>query len=271
MQEVINEARNEECKVYDELIVTFKKESRYMSTIEILLLLNKGDDPIDANNHMMSFLTAIGRQTSLAIGTSRTYTGASRSNSGKQRTIVCYNYKGEGQCPNSALNKRGNGMIQGLRIKFVGSSQAMWSNMHEEELGIFGRSRNYRRSSHTDFALMANLSHYGPDALAEVHNPDNMNNNLINQAVQAMPSSEQSNVTAVKNSNSFVQQDALVLSMIEQLKTQVVNCTKINLENKSVNDTLTAELERYKDQVKVLKQGQNVDLKSKDIISDSCA
>nr|GEV56920.1 retrovirus-related Pol polyprotein from transposon TNT 1-94 [Tanacetum cinerariifolium] len=49
------------------------------------------------------------------------------------------------------------------------------------------------------------------------------------------------------------------------------NCTKINLDNKSVNNTLTAELERYKDQVRILKEGQNVDLKSKDIILDSCA
>ncbi|GKB17310.1 hypothetical protein Tco_0851233 [Tanacetum coccineum] len=44
------------------------------------------------------------------------------------------------------------------------------------------------------FALMANLSHYGSDALAEVHNPDNVNNHMINQGVQVMPSSEQSNV-----------------------------------------------------------------------------
>ncbi|GJW06514.1 retrovirus-related pol polyprotein from transposon TNT 1-94 [Tanacetum coccineum] len=124
-----------------------------------------------------------------------------------------------------------------------------------------------------------------------------MNNNMINQAVQAMPSSEQSNVVnhseteitsdsniipysqyviesqqaAVQNSNSSAQQDALILSVIEQLKNQVVNCTKINLENKSVNDTLTAELERYKEQVKVLKEGQNVDLRSNDIVSDSSA
>ncbi|GKA69720.1 retrovirus-related pol polyprotein from transposon TNT 1-94, partial [Tanacetum coccineum] len=120
-------------------------------------------------------------------------------------------------------------------------------------------------------ALMANLSHYGSDALAEVHNHDNVNNNMINQAVQVMPSSEQSNVAAVQNSNSSAQQDALILSVIEQLKTQVVNCTKINLDNKSVNDTLTAELERYKEQVKVLKEGQNVNLKSNDNISDSSA
>ncbi|GJS40684.1 hypothetical protein Tco_0565727 [Tanacetum coccineum] len=44
---------------------------------------------------------------------------------------------------------------------------------------------------------------------------------------------------------------------------------KINLDNKSVNDFLTVELERYKEQVKVLKEGQNVDLKSKDNVSDS--
>ncbi|GKA06011.1 hypothetical protein Tco_0685131 [Tanacetum coccineum] len=43
-------------------------------------------------------------------------------------------------------------------------------------------------------ALMANLSHYGSDVLAEVHNPDNMDNNMINQGVQARPSSEQSSV-----------------------------------------------------------------------------
>nr|GFC80842.1 hypothetical protein [Tanacetum cinerariifolium] len=42
--------------------------------------------------------------------------------------------------------------------------------------------------------------------------------------------------------------------------------TNINQENKSVNETLTAELERYKDQVRILKDGNNVDK-----VSDSCA
>nr|GEZ00349.1 hypothetical protein [Tanacetum cinerariifolium] len=36
-------------------------------------------------------------------------------------------------------------------------------------------------------ALMENLSHYGSDALAEVHNPDNVDNNMINQDVQLEP------------------------------------------------------------------------------------
>ncbi|GJV67444.1 hypothetical protein Tco_1482953 [Tanacetum coccineum] len=107
-------------------------------------------------------------------------------------------------------------------------------------------------------ALMTNLSHYSSGALAEVHNHDNMNNNVAHQAVQYVIESQQ---VTIQNSNSFAQQDDLILSVIEQLKTQVANCTKTNLENKSVNDTLTAELERYKEQVKVLKEGQNVDLR----------
>nr|GEZ34889.1 hypothetical protein [Tanacetum cinerariifolium] len=106
--------------------------------------------------------------------------------------------------------------------------------------------------------LMANLSHYGFDDLAEVHNHDNVNHNMINQAVQAMLFSEQSNImdqseteitsdsniipysqyvsesqqAAVQKSNSPAQQDTLILSVIEQLKTKVVKCTKINLDNK---------------------------------------
>ncbi|GKC16131.1 hypothetical protein Tco_1012913 [Tanacetum coccineum] len=87
-------------------------------------------------------------------------------------------------------------------------------------------------------ALIENLSHYGLDDLTEVHNHDNVDNTMINQAVQA----------TVQNSKSIAQQDALILSVIEQLKNQVVNCTKINIDDKSVNDTLTAQLERDKEQ-----------------------
>nr|GEY61945.1 hypothetical protein [Tanacetum cinerariifolium] len=92
----------------------------------------------------------------------------------------------------------------------------------------------------TKVALMENLSYYRSDALAEVHNPDNVDTNLINHVVQYVSESQQ---PAAQNSNSSTQQDALILFVIEQLKTQVVNCTKINLDNKSANDTLTADLE----------------------------
>ncbi|GJT72678.1 reverse transcriptase domain-containing protein [Tanacetum coccineum] len=142
-------------------------------------------------------------------------------------------------------------------------------------------------------ALMANLSRYGSNVLAEVHNPDTTD--MMNQGVQVTSSYEQSSVVdhaeteitsdrniipysqymresqqaAVQNSNSSAQQDALILSVIEQLRTQVTHCTQLNLENKSFNDTLTTELKRYKEQVKVLKAGQNVELTSNEKFLDS--
>ncbi|GJW06169.1 retrovirus-related pol polyprotein from transposon TNT 1-94 [Tanacetum coccineum] len=226
----------------------------------------KGDDPIDVINHMMSFLTAIGRQTSLAAGTTRTYTpGESGSNSGKQRTVIYNNCKGKAICPNNAINLRGNRMILGIP-EGQATQTVITHNVVYQADDLDAYDSDCDELNTIKVALMVNLSHYGLDALAKVHNHDNMNN-MINQAVQAMPFSEQSNV--VNHSETEIT-NALILSIIEQLKTQVVNCTKINLDNKSVNDTLTAELERYKEQVKVLKEGQNVDLRSNNNISDSC-
>ncbi|GKF86545.1 hypothetical protein Tco_0254372, partial [Tanacetum coccineum] len=57
--------------------------------------------------------------------------------------------------------------------------------------------------------LMANLYHYGSNALAEVHNHNNVNNNMINQAVQMMPSSKQSNV--VNHSETEITSDSNII------------------------------------------------------------
>ncbi|GJV66686.1 hypothetical protein Tco_1482195 [Tanacetum coccineum] len=181
-----------------------------------------------------------GRQISFASGTSRTYTlGASGSNSGKQRTVICYNSQANGQIlhEEELAFLADPGITEGQATQTVITHNAAYQ---ADDLDAY--DSNCDELNTAKVSLMANLSHYGSDALAEA---------------------------AVQNSNSSTQQDALILSVIEQLKAQVVNCTKINLDNKSVNDTLTAELERYKEQVKVLKEGQNVDLKSKDNISDS--
>nr|GEY79769.1 hypothetical protein [Tanacetum cinerariifolium] len=121
-------------------------------------------------------------------------------------------------------------------------------------------------------AIMVNLSHYGLDALVEVMSSSEQSN-VVNQSKteitngsNIIPYSQyviESQQAGVLNSKTSAQQDALILSVIEQLKTQVINCIKINLDNKTVNDTLTAQLERYKEQVKVLKEGQNVKFEPK--------
>nr|GEU45754.1 hypothetical protein [Tanacetum cinerariifolium] len=262
----------------------------------VVLVFQKGNDPINAINHMMSFLTTVvtsrylptnnqlrnssnprqqatinngrvivqpiqGRHTSLDAGTSRTYT------SGANGTI------------------QGNiGLFSAITAKEK-THNVITHNVAYQANDLDAYDSDCDEINSAKIALMANLSHYGSDDLAEVHNQDNVTHNVINQDVQAMPLSEQSNImnrleteitsdsniipysqylsesqhAAVQNLNFHAQQDELILSVIAQLKTQVVNCTKINLDNKNVNETLTAELERYKDQVRILKEGNNVD------------
>ncbi|GJS03869.1 hypothetical protein Tco_0320377 [Tanacetum coccineum] len=75
---------------------------------------------------------------------------------------------------------------------------------------------------------------------------------------------------AVQDTNSSAQQDALILSVFEQLSNQVTNCNKVNNDNLIANETLSAELERYKERVKLLEERQNVDLGTREklIIDD---
>ncbi|GJY87167.1 hypothetical protein Tco_0501795 [Tanacetum coccineum] len=253
-----------------------------MYTVHLILQLHdqQGDDPIDAINHMMSFLSAV---ITSRYPTTNNHLGIRQTLDNKLPLMMAellYNQfrgdkfillRGKDTCPNSALNLRGNEMIHDPGIAKGQATQTVITQnavYQADDLDTYDSDCDELNTAKV--ALMAKLFHYGSDALADVHNP-NMDTNIIFQAVQAMPSSEQLNVAAVQNSNSSAQQDALVLSVIEQPKTQVVNCTMINLDNKSINDTLTTELERYKEQVKVLKEGQNIDLKSKDNVSDSCA
>nr|GFB31360.1 hypothetical protein [Tanacetum cinerariifolium] len=56
---------------------------------------------------------------------------------------------------------------------------------------------------------MENLSHYGSDDLAEVHNHDNVNYNMINQAMQVMSLSEQSNI--VNQSETEITSDSNII------------------------------------------------------------
>ncbi|GJR83549.1 retrovirus-related pol polyprotein from transposon TNT 1-94 [Tanacetum coccineum] len=245
-------------------------------------VFNHGDDPIDVVNHVMSFLSAIGRQISYVAGTTRTFTpGASGSNSGKQRIVTCYNCKGEGHMSKQCTKPRRKRDDSWFKDKvLLVQAQASGQILHEEELAFLADpgipeaqatqtviTHNVIDQADDLDALMANLSYYGSDALAEVHNHDNVNNNMINQAVQVMSSSEQSNV--VNHSETEITSDSNIIPYSQYvIESQQA---AINLENKSVNDTLTAELERYKEQVKVLNAGQNVDLKSNDNVSDSCA
>nr|GEU36804.1 retrovirus-related Pol polyprotein from transposon TNT 1-94 [Tanacetum cinerariifolium] len=257
----------------------------------VVLVFQKGDDPIDAINHMMSFLTAVvtsrypttnnqlrtsanphqqatinngrvtiqpiqGRQNFMSAGSSRPFASGSGGASGKQRVIVCYNCKGEGYMSKQCTKPKRKRDAKLFKDKvLLVQAQANGQVLQEEELEFLADPGTTESSSNqtvitnnavyqaddldaydsdcdelnsAKIALMANLSHYGFDNLAE-------------------------------NSTLPALQDDFILSMIEQLKTQVVNCTKINQDNKQVNELLMAELERYRNQERVLKELKNDD------------
>ncbi|GKB57435.1 retrovirus-related pol polyprotein from transposon TNT 1-94, partial [Tanacetum coccineum] len=156
-----------------------------------VLVFQKGDDLIDAINHID------GRQTSLDAGTTRTYTlGASRSNYWKQRIVICYNCKGEGHMSKHCTKPKRKRDDSWFKDKvLLVQAQANGQILHEEELafladlGILEGQATQTVITHnvayqvddldaydsdcdelntTKVALMANLSHYGSDALAEV-------------------------------------------------------------------------------------------------------
>ncbi|GJW08101.1 hypothetical protein Tco_1570524 [Tanacetum coccineum] len=131
--------------------------------------------------------------------------------------------------------------------------------------------------------LMANISSCYSDVLSEVTYSDTYLNAMINQDVQEMPYSEQihivdfldneitsdSNIipysqylqesqnTSIQDTNSFAPTDLLVLSLVEQMTNHVANLDKENQTNKMVNESLTAELERYKERIAIFEQRQN--------------
>ncbi|GKB55937.1 hypothetical protein Tco_0912123 [Tanacetum coccineum] len=73
----------------------------------------------------------------------------------------------------------------------------------------------------------------------------------------------------IHDTNSSAPNDLLILSLVEQMTDQVANLDKENQTNKMVNESLSAELKRYKEHVTIFKQRQNVDLNTREKLIDS--
>ncbi|GKA72712.1 retrovirus-related pol polyprotein from transposon TNT 1-94 [Tanacetum coccineum] len=174
---------------------------------------------------MMSFISAV--VTSRYSTTNNqlrnsTYTpGASGSNSRKQRTVICYNCKGEGhmskQCT-KPKRKRDNSWFKDKVL--LAQAQANGQILHEEEL-----------------AFLANPG-ITEDVLAGVQNSDNMDNNMINQDVQARPSSEQ--LSVVNHSETEITSDSNIIPYSQT--TENPNSCEQSVEIDHLKQTLFEQL-----------------------------
>nr|GEX88300.1 reverse transcriptase domain-containing protein [Tanacetum cinerariifolium] len=73
----------------------------------------------------------------------------------------------------------------------------------------------------------------------------------------------------IQDTNSFASNDLLILSSVEQMTDQVANLDKENQTNKMVNESLSAELERYKERVTIFEQRINADSNTREKLIDS--
>nr|GEW73417.1 hypothetical protein [Tanacetum cinerariifolium] len=192
---------------------TVHQQSEFSSpeTGLVVLVFQKGDDPIDAINHMMSFLTTV--VTSRYPATNNQL--RTSSNPRQQATI------NNGRVTIQPVQGRQNFVTAGSSRPYASRS----SGALADDLDAYDSDCDELNSA--KIALMASLSHYGSDNLTE-------------------------------NSGLPALQDELTLSVIEQLKTQVVNYTKINQDNTKVNELLTAELERELALEKEVKELNNI-------------
>nr|GEY73492.1 hypothetical protein [Tanacetum cinerariifolium] len=185
----------------------------------VVPVFQKRDDLIDAINHMLSFLTSVvtsrvtiqpiqGRQNHMSACSSRPFALGLGGTSGRQRVIVCYNCKEELDFladPGTADSSTNQSVI---------TTNAAYQ---ADDLDAYDSDCDELNSAKV--ALMANLSHYGSDNLAESNTESTSDSNIISYSKYM----NESQYNTVQNSTLPALQDDLILSVIEQLKTQVVN------------------------------------------------
>ncbi|GJY61649.1 retrovirus-related pol polyprotein from transposon TNT 1-94 [Tanacetum coccineum] len=110
--------------------------------------------------------------------------------------------------------------------------------------------------------LMANLSSYDSDILSEndIEIDITSDSNIISYERYL----QETKNPVGQSTSSSAQQDELLMSFIEEMSSQVAKHNKVQQENLIVNETLTVELERYKEQVKLFEQRQKFDLNDRE-------
>ncbi|GJW97293.1 retrovirus-related pol polyprotein from transposon TNT 1-94 [Tanacetum coccineum] len=119
--------------------------------------------------------------------------------------------------------------------------------------------------SNAKAVLMANISNYGSDVISEVPHSETYLNDMENQSVHAMQDFEQT--PAVDFTDNEIHSNSNIIPYSQYLQeTQQAN-EKANKEQN--NESVTAELERYKERVKTFEQRLNIDLSSRAKMIDS--
>nr|GEZ65687.1 hypothetical protein [Tanacetum cinerariifolium] len=153
------------------LAVHQQSEFSQPDTRLVVPVFQKGDDPIDDINHMMSFLTA--------VVTSRQYTSGPSGTSGKQRVIVCYKCKGEGHMSKQCRKPKRKSDEAWFKDKvLLVQAQANGQVLHEEELE-FLVDPGIAEAQRTQYVVTNNAAYQADDLDAYDSDCDEINSAKI--------------------------------------------------------------------------------------------
>nr|GEW56227.1 retrovirus-related Pol polyprotein from transposon TNT 1-94 [Tanacetum cinerariifolium] len=169
---------------YDPFVHQQPKLSQLNSGL-IVLVFQKGDDPIDAINHMMSFLTVVvtsrgDKLLSLLVLQEHTHQEQMETIMGNKRLLSVTTAKGKARCPNSVLNQRGNRMIHDPGIVETQATQTVIThNAADQADDLDAYDSDCDEINSAKVALMVNLSHYGSDDLVEKEESINIDREIV--------------------------------------------------------------------------------------------
>ncbi|GJT50590.1 hypothetical protein Tco_0976747 [Tanacetum coccineum] len=215
--------------------------------------------------------------------------GNTRAN--QPRVIKCYNYNGEGHmgklCTAKKRVKDSEWFKEKMLLAQVQDEELFW--MKNNHIDAYDSDCDDEATANVIF--MVNLSHvgslnddtvvprYDSDTLSKVphydtyHDSDVLNYNIqVLEYIENIVSNNESydelkgNIDVISYTDYMltigndednyvpppIQKNDMMLFVIKQMKYQVEKCNKVNQEAKSVNESLTSELERYKVRVIVL-------------------
>ncbi|GJS54241.1 retrovirus-related pol polyprotein from transposon TNT 1-94 [Tanacetum coccineum] len=253
--------QEKECTLFDE----FDKFS-FVKGLAVYVF-TQGDDPTACLKKAMAFLSAVVALSRVTVQQIQGRQGQSYIGTGN---------KGEGhmarQCTQSKRPMNAAWFMEKAML-----AEAQETNAYDSDCDDV---------STTQAVLMASLSNYGSDVISEVPHFESYHNDMDNQIVHAMQDFEQTPVVdfpdneitsdrniimysqylqeiqhaAVQDTNLYAQHDSMILSLIEQMSKQMINHVnsweKANQEKNK--ESLTAELERYKEREKFALKQQNL-------------
>ncbi|GJW45633.1 hypothetical protein Tco_0077279 [Tanacetum coccineum] len=216
-------------------------ESPLMNSGFAVPVFSLGDDLIACLNKAMAFLTPIASlkfpSTNNQLRTSSNPRNYATIQDGRFTVQQVLGRQGQSY---SSTRYKSNAASSGRNNA---SGQEAGQILDEEQLAFLadpGVPDDCDDISNAQAVLMANISNYGSDVISEAN---------------------------VHDTHFQAQQVSIILSVIEQMINHVNNWKKANKEQN--NESVTAELERYKERVKTFKQRLNIDLSSHEKMIDS--